>query len=508
MKKITRFVLLMALLAISGWGFAQSTIDFETVGNSWTWSTFENNNIGDAFTVVANPSVSGINTSATCGKIVVDAAGAPYAGAECKHGDFGPYLWSSSNYVVKFMVYKSIISPIGLKFATSTGWAKQEIKVSNTLINQWEEITIDFSAYMSDPQPAPFDQIIIFPDFPSARTAGSTNYIDNISFPGAPPTTLQVSTGSLTVAAAAGSTNSFNITTALGWTLASDQTWLTPSSTTGTGNATITLTAAANTAPASRIANVTVTASDLSAKTVVVTQSGVTVTDAPTPGVAAEGVISIYSDAYTSVTATFQNWYGTTMTEQSSTTPANKVKKVSSTCCFGYEFVPPTLDLSSMTTMHVDIYPTTAATMNIGIVAGGADHKMLKTLTANTWNSIDITLLDLTTAANLTSVKQVGFWDISGEFYMDNLYFYNPSVGISKLDQSGISFYPNPVKSSLHMDGLPQNATIKIFDNTGKLLVNKKNAGREIDVNNLSKGVYVIQVIDKNGIVTKKFVKE
>lgn len=426
MKQFLRFALLLALVSVTSLSYGQSTIDFETVGNGWTWSTFENNNIVDAFKMVANPDVSGINTTSNCGKMVIDAAGAPYAGVECKHGDFGPYLWSSSNYVVKFMVYKSVISPIGLKFATSAGWAKAELKVSNTKINQWEEITIDFSAYAGDAQPEPFDQIIIFPDFPASRSAGSISYIDNISFPGATPETISVSTSSLSIAAAANSTKTFGITSALSWTISSDQTWLTPNPASGTGNATITLTASANSQSAARTANVTVTAGDATNKTILVTQAGTAVSDAPTPTVDASKVKSIFSDAYTPVESTYQNWYATNMTEVSSVTPTNKVKNVSSDCCFGYLFATP-MNMSSLTTLHVDIYPTTVASMNIGIVSSG-DHKKLIALTANTWNSIDIELLDIASAGNLASVPQVGFWDIKGAFYMDNLYLYNKST--------------------------------------------------------------------------------
>ena len=55
---------------------------------------------------------------------------------------------------------------------------------------------------------------------------------------------------------------------------------------------------------------------------------------------------------------------------------------------------------------------------------------------------------------------------------------------------------------------MPQNATVKIFDMRGKLLINRQNSDNQIDVNNLAKGLYSIQISDKNGITTKKFVKE
>ncbi len=339
----------------------------------------------------------------------------------------------------------------------------------------------------------------------SNKTLFPKIYIDNIYFWTDETPSIVVTPSSINVAALAGSTNTFDIATEIGWTVTSDQTWLTVSNESGTGNKTITVTATANPTVATRTANVTVTAADNTVRTVVVTQSGATVPDAPTPTVAAEGVNAIFSDAYIVNASEYQNWYGTDMTEESSTTAANKVKYVSSACCFGYGLTVK--DISSMTTLHVDIYPITLPSMNIGIVSNGVDKKVFKTLTPNEWNSIDIPLSDYT-GADLTNIPQIGFWDLNGKFYMDNLYFYNSTVGISKKDNSGISFYPNPVKSDLFVVGLPQNATIKIFDMRGKLLLNTRNTNNQIDVNNLSKGIYTIQVSGRNGIITRKIVKE
>ncbi len=181
MKNFLRLGILIALLAISGWSFAQSTIDFETVGNNWTWNPFENGvNQAGSFTVIANPNSSGINTSATCGKMVVNADGAPWAGVESKHGtDLGAFTFDATNSIIKIMVYKSVISNVGIKFSDPSGWSEGELKVPNTKINQWEELTFDFSARIGHQS---CDQIVIFPDFSDPRTAGSTCYFDNIRF--------------------------------------------------------------------------------------------------------------------------------------------------------------------------------------------------------------------------------------------------------------------------------------------------------------------------------------
>ena len=62
------------------------------------------------------------------------------------------------------MIWKSVISDIGIKFVDASSAAQPEIKIANTLVNQWEEITFDFSSRIGV-YPITKDQIVIFPDF-------------------------------------------------------------------------------------------------------------------------------------------------------------------------------------------------------------------------------------------------------------------------------------------------------------------------------------------------------
>jgi hypothetical protein len=195
MKKITKlFFLTAAIVASISMSYAQqATINFETVGNTWSWTTFEGAPI---WSVTANPSATGINTSSNVGKMVVTATDARWVGVECSHGNFGPFSLNATNSTIKIMVYKSVISPVGIKLATADGWSQGEIKVSNTKINEWEELSFDFSGFIIQPDGTTpvLDQIVIFPDFPNSdRTAGSVTCFDNISFHPqiiTPPTSL------------------------------------------------------------------------------------------------------------------------------------------------------------------------------------------------------------------------------------------------------------------------------------------------------------------------------
>jgi len=155
-------------------------IDFEPGGHgaNFTWTVFENNGI-TALGVVANPDPAGINPSATVARIDVSQQGAPWAGCETQHGsDIGSWTIGASNYLIRIMVWKSVVSDVGIKLVKPDGWSLGEIKKSNTLTNTWEQLEFDFSAHIGQT----YDQIVIFPDFQS-RAADQVIYFDNVYGP-------------------------------------------------------------------------------------------------------------------------------------------------------------------------------------------------------------------------------------------------------------------------------------------------------------------------------------
>jgi len=166
--------------------FAQNVpIDFETGGNgaSWTWTVFENDT-NPALEIISNPDATGINTSATVAKFTALQTGNPWAGTESLHGsDLGTFTLDASNAIVKIMVWKPVISDVGIKFVLPSGEALPEIKVANTVTNQWEELTFDFSSRIGNTSTIGQDQIVIFPDFDlGGRTQDNICYFDNITF--------------------------------------------------------------------------------------------------------------------------------------------------------------------------------------------------------------------------------------------------------------------------------------------------------------------------------------
>ena len=180
-----KMVLSIFMMGAMGAMAQKSPINFETGGNgaTWTWTPFENST-NPAVEIIANPDKSGINTSSTVMKYTALQAGNPWAGCESKHGstDLDTFSWNSTNRIIKVMVWKSVKSDVGIKIISSSGWAEAEVKVANTLVNQWEELTFDFTGKINPPSGnGKLDQIAIFPDF-QTRTGDNICYIDNITF--------------------------------------------------------------------------------------------------------------------------------------------------------------------------------------------------------------------------------------------------------------------------------------------------------------------------------------
>ena len=178
------FLLLIANCLIISATAQNAPIDFESsgYGDSWTWTVFENDT-NPPLEIIDNPDQSGINSSETVAKFTALQAGQPFAGCETQHGaDIGTFSLNPLTSTIKIMVWKSVISDVGIKLVEASAASLGEIKVANTLINEWEELVFDFS----EMEGIVYDQLVIFPDF-DVRSSDNVVYFDNITFGDLPP---------------------------------------------------------------------------------------------------------------------------------------------------------------------------------------------------------------------------------------------------------------------------------------------------------------------------------
>jgi len=181
MKKVTTLLCTLTLF----YGFSQNApINFEPDGNGadWTWTVFENDSNPD-LEIIANPDPSGVNTSQTVAQFTALQTGQPFAGVESAQGaDLGEFVLDATNNIITIKVWKPVISDVGIKLVSSTFWSEGELKVPNTVVNEWEELIFDFSSFINPPPGnGVLSQIVIFPDF-DARTQDNVIYFDDIRF--------------------------------------------------------------------------------------------------------------------------------------------------------------------------------------------------------------------------------------------------------------------------------------------------------------------------------------
>ncbi|SHG21375.1 PKD domain-containing protein [Flagellimonas flava] len=168
-------------------------------------------------------------------------------------------------------------------------------------------------------------------------------------------------------------------------------------------------------------------------------------TAAPTPPSRdAADVISIFSNAYTDITAdTFYAAFSSGTGVSDVQVAGDDTKLYADLDFAGVETLTETVDLSSMTNFHIDVWTATSFDFISRLVdfggdgfGGGNDTQADErtTLTAGQWNSIDVTIADLQ-AAGLTATPTdfsqliLDVVDVIGTVYVDNIYFYNDGGG-------------------------------------------------------------------------------
>lgn len=264
-----------AIITITGTGLTPKTIavtqdgaaiqivlpiTFEANG-TYVFTDFD----GGTGSVVANPFKTGSNLSDKVGKIVRNT-GATWAGS---YLTLQNKIDFSTLSTFSMRVYSPRAGvPVLLKLEGDVG--PTQISTTTTVANSWETLTWNFIGSQSNV----YNKLVFMFDFGSVGngTANSTFYFDDIYQISSASNILNISKYAATIAAAPNSTQTFDIQSNVNWTVTSSQSWLTPSVTNGSGNASITLTAEQNPTSSVRTANVLVSAPGLVPQTLIITQ--------------------------------------------------------------------------------------------------------------------------------------------------------------------------------------------------------------------------------------------
>jgi cyclomaltodextrinase / maltogenic alpha-amylase / neopullulanase len=177
---------------------------------------------------------------------------------------------------------------------------------------------------------------------------------------------------------------------------------------------------------------------------------------------------------------------------------------------------------------HIELY--LAVSTNSFIIEAAANSQKTFTITSNTnwlltsdqtWLTIsrdkgsNNATITLTALANPTTAPRTATVEVSGAFSgtvltpktitvtQDGM----PITEFPDIVNADIKLYPNPANNFLFIEGLTQHAVITISDLNGEMLINTGILNNQINISNLTKGIYFIKIVDKSGVITKKFLK-
>ena len=244
---------------------------------------------------------------------------------------------------------------------------------------------------------------------------------------------------------------------------------------------------------------------------------------APSPTVATENVISVFSDAYTDIPNTDfnPNWGQSTV--------VSKVVIACDTMLLyeGLNYQGINLgcvqDVSGMVNLHIDFWSPNSTAFEVFLISQSSGEKSFVFTVANEmWVSVDIPLTHFTaqglTISDIYQLKFVG----NGSVYLDNIYFYGSTTSVNE-SQGAVPMvyelnqnYPNPFNPATRIGfSIPESGhvTLKVYNLVGReveILMNEfKNAGvYEVifDAAELPTGVYMYSISVGNYTSVRKMI--
>jgi hypothetical protein len=92
----------------------------------------------------------------------------------------------------------------------------------------------------------------------------------------------------------------------------------------------------------------------------------------------------------------------------------------------------------------------------------------------------------------------------------NNFAVWNPKsiiTGIGKINEAGLLTYPNPSTGILNISGLMEGS-MRLYDISGRLLLEQKIKGNmQLNLSGYDSGVYLLQVVSGNTVITKRVEK-
>ncbi|MCL7754469.1 T9SS type A sorting domain-containing protein [Polaribacter sp. Z022] len=248
-------------------------------------------------------------------------------------------------------------------------------------------------------------------------------------------------------------------------------------------------------------------------------------TDAPTaPTKSASDVISIFSDAYTDLTSTWNPGWGQSTVLEDETIASNPVKKYSSFTFTGIEPSAP-IDASSMTHINLNYWTSDATELKVKLVDYNGDGtwgndnteaEVVKAVTTGSWGTLSIPFSDFTAITAGINFNDIGQLVLSATgatnpVYIDNIYFSNGSVlNTNTFALASLKIYPNPTTNFINLNSQSNIQKVEIYNVLGAKVktLNTDDKNVLIDVSLLKKGIYLLRYNIDNSVGTSRFIKQ
>jgi hypothetical protein len=81
-----------------------------------------------------------------------------------------------------------------------------------------------------------------------------------------------------------------------------------------------------------------------------------------------------------------------------------------------------------------------------------------------------------------------------------------PTASVDDQNQLDISIYPNPSSDTVYIDVNYSQLKVVVYDILGKQVMNK-SITNNIDISQLEKGVYILQLSDGAKVTTQRIIK-
>ena len=114
-----------------------------------------------------------------------------------------------------------------------------------------------------------------------------------------------------------------------------------------------------------------------------------------------------------------------------------------------------------------------------------------------------------TVPAGITSIT-IKLYKNSGIAFFDNVSITESTLGIDDLKQFSFSSYPNPATDYLYITAAKNIEKIEVYNLLGKQVLRENISSRtkQVNVSNLSDGIYIMKAYIEDAVGSYKFVKQ